>query len=90
MVVAVIAVVAVLVALAAFVRHMMRHDHPEKLAGHDSGRNEWGAAPPPQGEMPLGAGPAGPGTEGMAVPEAGDISPSPEVGQAGRTPRSGH
>ncbi|MGE0731361.1 MAG: hypothetical protein AB7O92_33365 [Acidimicrobiia bacterium] len=77
MIVAIVSVVVVAVATVAFLLHTRRH-HPEQTAGHQA------ADQPMEPTVPEGISkratadrPAGPGAEGMSVPEPGAITPGP-------------
>ncbi len=71
-----VAAVAVVIALIAIVTVLVR-----QRRGRFTREDHAAAVPPgPTGtEYPTGARPAGPGSEGMAVPEPGEIAPGEPI-----------
>lgn len=67
-------VVSVLAVLALTVSWFVQR-HPERSGDHDITRD--GGAGPTGTPYPPGSRPGGPGAEGMAVPDPGDIAPGP-------------
>lgn len=75
-IVALVLVVVVLIGTVAFVMHTRRH-HPEQTAGHRGVDPVMQPSAPPIGLQrdPGTDRPGDPGTEGMTVPQPGDIGP---------------
>jgi hypothetical protein len=74
---ALIAIVGTVILVAWLGYSWFRQPHPEETAGHGAADEADEADEGRVADYPPGSRPGGPGSEGMNVPEPGEISPGP-------------